>query len=342
MREALHPPPSAAPPLPVAVRYTAASLPRRFIAKTTPAPATTATPPAIPMAGSADGEPVREAAGDLGRGVGVAVGSACMTCGLCNWLHGNSHRIYVTTATWREMCVGRGRSRLPPGCPPGRRGNRKGPAEAFPRGPRLSVPASGPRRYREAAPGGRAPLDWVARSASPRSGLRPDGAGVRSRGRVWCAVRWGKEATGSWRAGRASAQPLRPDAAGSGRPRNRPPWGDRAAVPCRPVTRAGARSHDVPAVRHTPQRSHAWFFPSGPAPGWHGHRYQRSVPGPVTGRTGESPPAQTYVQGCAAVHGGGALRRGARGASRTAQMRPRHSSSRVIASAVPGLPSASR
>ncbi|MFB8317654.1 alpha/beta hydrolase [Streptomyces sp. NPDC055954] len=55
--------------------------------------------------------------------------------------------------------------------------------------------------------------------------------------------------------------------------------GDRAAVPCRPVTRAGPWSHDVPEARHTVRRSHAWISADA-APGWHGHPDQRSRPGP--------------------------------------------------------------
>lgn len=105
------------------------------------------------------------------------------------------------------------------------------------------------------------------------------------------------------RAGRAAA--CATVSTGCGRPRASPgvpgadrPWGDRAAVPCRPVTGAGARSHDVPAVRHTPQRSHAWFFLPGPPLAGTDIGTNEAPVRAVTRRTGEDAPELRSVPGC--------------------------------------------
>lgn len=118
-------------------------------------------------------------------------------------------------------------------------------------------------------------------------------------------------------------------------------WGDRAAVPCRPVTHAGARSHGVPAVRHTLQRSHAWFLPEPPLAGTDtGTNEATEVP--VTRRTGESRSELGYASGAPSAAARQACGWVARGRPAGSHTRPRHSSSSVIASEVPGLPSAFR
>lgn len=146
----------------------------------------------------------------------------------------------------------------------------KGPADAPPQGPWGSAPTSGQRRCRGAAPGV-APRGEGRRPGAQRAlgWYRPLAVVSRRGGRASLASCW----RGCGVRNRLDRMRSAPGVPGADRP-----WGDRAAVPCRPVTRAGARSHDVPAVRHTPQRSHAWFLTKS-APGWHGHRYQRSLAG---------------------------------------------------------------
>lgn len=243
---------------------------------------------------------------------------------------------------------------------------------------------------RGAGPSGSAPVSGQRRCrAGRRRGVAPQGGGDQEDGR-----RRGSGGSGG-----------RPVAAGPGRPRDRPPFlGDRTAVPCRPVTRAGARSHDAPercATRPSEatrgfNRARPWLArtpgPTKPArtrsravrvralpnsgTGTHpdastrrglrrgpraGPRARALGAGPSGGdpRTGPSGGflgwgPRTGASGVAALRGrpvrpsgvvfGGGLRAGASGAAlaRGRQTRPRHSSSIVIASAVPGLPSASR
>ena len=146
----------------------------------------------------------------------------------------------------------------------------RAPRTHDPRGPWPSAPTSGRRRCRGAAPGGSAALGGspTRRTRGARV-VSTFGNVVGQRDAPVLASCW----TGCGVRNRFDRMRSAPGVPGADRP-----WGDRAAVPCRPVTHAGARSHDVPAVRHTLQRSHAWF-PSRSAPGWHGHRYQRSPAG---------------------------------------------------------------
>ncbi len=134
-------------------------------------------------------------------------------------------------------------------------------------------------RARDSGRGGTGPLGVGTgiRAAAVPSGAAPGGRAA-----------WERRATGTAGAGGIGRD--RPVAAGPGRPRDRPPFlRDRAAVPCCPVTSAGARSHDVPEVRHTPQRSHAWFLTGPPLAGTD-TRTNEAGPEPVTRRTGESGP----------------------------------------------------
>ena len=151
----------------------------------------------------------------------------------------------------------------------------KGPRGCCPRGPCPSAPVSGRRRCRRMRRRGVRRGRRVCRSR--RGGTR---------GRVAQSV-GGFLASGDGAQLRSCFDRI---AVGSERPRSRPLWGDRAAVPCRPVTCAGARSHDVPSVRHTPQRSHAWFsFQARP---WLARTPVPTKPArpSVTRRTGESGP----------------------------------------------------
>jgi hypothetical protein len=77
-------------------------------------------------------------------------------------------------------------------------------------------------------------------------------------------------------------------AVSAGRPRASPEptvlLGDRAAVPCRPVTtlERGPTTHGTIRTSHRPSRATRGSF--GPAPGWRGHHPQRSG-----SRTGHAP-----------------------------------------------------
>ena len=204
---------------------------------------------------------------------------AYMTCEWPEWVPPFSQKTYVSRVTCRpglEPAAARRREREV-GCRSVSRTDRAGgspraraPRTHDPRGPWPSAPTSGRRRCRGAAPGGSAALGG---SPTPRTrGARvvsTFGNVVGQRDAPVLASCW----TGCGVRNRFDRMRSAPGVPGADRP-----WGDRAAVPCRPVTHAGARSHDVPAVRHTLQRSHAWF-PSRSAPGWHGHRYQRSPAG---------------------------------------------------------------
>ncbi len=177
--------------------------------------------------------------------------------------------------------------------------------------------------------------------------------GVERGGAGGCAAggggtEWGEPGDGVFTglhdgAGAAVTRPDEPVAVGPGRPRDRPPFlGDRTAVPCCPVTCAGARSHDVPeryATRPSEAtrgflRARPWLArttgPTKPARGRSRAVRVRAGPNAGAGTHSDASPVRLgYVPG--AVH----VRPGA------VQMRPRHSSSIVIASAVPGLPRAS-
>lgn len=186
-------------------------------------------------------------------------------------------------------------------------------------------------RARDSGRGGTGPsgVGTGVRAAAVPSGAAPGGRAA-----------WGRKGTGD---GRGSG---RDREIGRLRPAPGVPGTDRPFCvtgllsPAVRSQSAGARSHDVPEVRHTPQRSHAWFLTGPPLAGTD-TRTNEAGPEPVTRRTGESGPE---------LRCGRPLTRGAPGRTRGAlarepggtQMRPRHSSSIVMASAVPGLPSASR
>ena len=152
-----------------------------------------------------------------------------------------------------------------------------------------SAPTTGQRRCLEAAPGGVRRWSRGGARVSPRHGFgcrsvpdRRSGAGARRA--VRCGT--GRPAERTARYGSCGVRCSR-SCGRRGGLRNRPaalnrfrrtapgvpgadrPWSDRAAVPCRPVTHTGARSHDA---RHDPdvsslQRSHAWFFRGPPLAG---------------------------------------------------------------------------
>jgi hypothetical protein len=205
-----------------------------------------------------------------------------MTCGQGDWLHADSQDLYVICDTGLTM-AGTRRIR---DAPSARRAALAGLAAVvlaaggvlFVR-PLGAAPCSARATHCERAPWTSCPRGPSGRHRrqgstvagprgrrSPRVGGRevrgdaPGGSGLRSRGRA-------EMGTCSCRVVRDGTTGLCDRATGCGRRRASPEptaWGDRAAVPCRPVTRAGARSHDVPAVRHTHQRSHAWFFRGRP------------------------------------------------------------------------------
>lgn len=201
----------------------------------------------------------------------------------------------------------------------------RGPRAAIPvavRGPRGSAPVPGKRRCRterrRGCAAGEGGTEWGEPGDGVFTGLR-DGAGA------------------------AGARPDEPVAVGPGRPRDRPPFlGDRTAVPCCPVTCAGARSHDVPeryATRPSEAtrgflRARPWLArttgPTKPERGRSRAVRVRAGPNAGAGTHSDASPARLgYVPGAVQVRPG------------AVQMRPRHSSSIVIASAVPGLPRAS-
>lgn len=121
--------------------------------------------------------------------------------------------------------------------------------------------------------------------------------------------------------------------AGPGRPRSRPfSWVTGLlspavrSLPWSEVPRRTARS-----VRLIAPASHAWFFRA--------RAWLARAPGPTKRPAGRS--RAVRVRGDAHVRPGARVRRRASGAGAGGQILPRHSSSRVIASAVPGLPRAS-
>ncbi|MGX1271862.1 hypothetical protein RKD18_005056 [Streptomyces phaeoluteigriseus] len=230
-------------------------------------------------------------------------------------------------------------------------GHDEGPRGTDPRGPSLSsAPASGQRRCLRSGAGGS--RRWLVERPRPRR----VSAGAHSRRatglNLWRSVGTERRTAGQSRERRCNAvvpggtwgflrivldergtrnrltQPLRIFAFPAGRPRASPRpavlLGDRAAVPCRPVTslERGPTAHGTIRTPHRPSEPRV------------------VLPGPPLAGTDIG--TNEAVRGRSrAVRVRGTPNSDATPAHRT-QMRPRHSSRSVIAREVPGLPRACR
>lgn len=266
-------------------------------------------------------------------GAGVALGSPGLIRGTCEWLCGHSRNSYVGCVTGRVVRWRRSpRDEISGSCPRSRPATGAGlstPAGRMPDAANAGQ-AEGPRGVEPRGPSSRQHRRQGSAGAwKRRRGVAPlactsgDGA-VRGPGtgtRAVYASCWTNRAPATVRPSPVHFCKVRP--AGPGRPRSRPfSWVTGLlspavrSLPWSEVPRRTARS-----VRLIAPVSHAWFFR---ARGWLARTPGPTTPGGTRSRAGRVRAMRTSVR-------------------RTPiQILPRHSSSSVIARAVPGLPSACR